>query len=424
MKQVLIIDESPLFRDYLKEKLEEQDLTVTAAVSGLDGISKIRSILPDLLIVDYHLTRKTCKDVLDEKRKNPNTAKIPVIVTASNIDKNRIIELVPYNVKKVFNKPIKFDSMLNTIGEVLGIPIDYDTTPCIIEAHLNDDILFIEVAQGLNRDKIDLLRFKIVELIELYGIASPKVILLLSDLQLNFADGPNVEKLLQTVCTFSQAKNKNIKILTNSSMVREFVDGHKSFAGVEVTNNLQHAMDGLLSDKSAPDGTGDQQATIIGERILTATDSAHDRGESIHMRFDAETQRVFSTDDVKAMGRSIEIAVVDDDFTIQELVKLTFAQMDANVVIYEDGKKFIDDMNAHSFDMVFLDLMMPVMNGFEVLKILHASDIRIPVIVLSAVTQREAVVHAFQAGAKSYLIKPLKPDTIMKKAAEILRANF
>jgi CheY-like chemotaxis protein len=250
------------------------------------------------------------------------------------------------------------------------------------------------------------------------------VILLLSDLQLNFADGPNVEKLLQTVCTYSQAKNRSIKILTNSSMVRDFVNGHRNFDGIEVTNNLQHAMDGLLGEMPSTPGTGDEQATIIGERILTATDSAHDRGELIHMRFDAETQRVFSTDDVKAIGRSIEIAIVDDDITIQELVRLTFAQMDARVVIYDDGQKFTDDFSAHNFDMIFLDLIMPVMNGFEVLKFLHASDIQIPVIVLSAVTQRESVVRAFQNGAKSYLIKPLKPDTIMKKAAEILRANF
>ncbi|HRZ66097.1 MAG TPA: hypothetical protein P5133_14290 [Spirochaetia bacterium] len=45
-------------------------------------------------------------------------------------------------------------------------------------------------------------------------------------------------------------------------------------------------------------------------------------------------------------------------------------------------------------------------------------------IVLSAVSQREAVVRAFQAGVKSYLIKPLKPDQILRKTLEILKANF
>ncbi|HOX92725.1 MAG TPA: response regulator, partial [Spirochaetales bacterium] len=63
-------------------------------------------------------------------------------------------------------------------------------------------------------------------------------------------------------------------------------------------------------------------------------------------------------------------------------------------------------------------------DGFGVLSALHAQDLEMPIIVLSAVTQRESVVRAFQAGVKSYLVKPLKPDQILKKTLEILKANF
>jgi DNA-binding response OmpR family regulator len=73
---------------------------------------------------------------------------------------------------------------------------------------------------------------------------------------------------------------------------------------------------------------------------------------------------------------------------------------------------------------VFLDLVMQNVGGFAVLSSLQAWDMDFPVIVLSAISQREAIVKAFQAGVKSYLIKPLKPSQVMKKAAEILRANF
>jgi DNA-binding response OmpR family regulator len=422
MKQVLIIDESALFRDYLKKKLEEQEISVSIAINGLDGLSKMRTLMPDLIIIDYHLDRKTCKDVLEEKRKNPNTAPIPVIVTATKVDKDRIIELQPFNVKKMFAKPVRFDALLKTVAETLGTTIDFDETPCIIETHLNDDIFFIEVAQGLNRDKIDLLRFKMAELLDLYGIKNPKIILLMSDLKLNFTDGPNVEKLLETVCTYSQAKNKNVKILTNATMVRDFVGGHKQYAGVEVVNNLELAMDGLL-DEGRP-ASGDEKASLISERILSATDSAKKQGESINLKFEAETRAAFSTEDVKSIGRSIEIAVVDDDMVIRELVKNTFARIGASVTAFENGKEFADAVASRSFDMIFLDLMMPVMNGFEVLQFMRDKEIQTPTIVLSAVTQREAVVHAFQAGARSYLIKPLKPENVIKKAAELLRASF
>ncbi|PKL07891.1 MAG: response regulator, partial [Spirochaetae bacterium HGW-Spirochaetae-7] len=72
----------------------------------------------------------------------------------------------------------------------------------------------------------------------------------------------------------------------------------------------------------------------------------------------------------------------------------------------------------------FLDLRMPEIDGFGVLAELRAQDLAMPIIVLSAVTQRESVVKAFKSGAKSYLVKPLKPDQILRKTLEILKANF
>jgi DNA-binding response OmpR family regulator len=59
IKKVLVIDESQLFRDYLKKKLEDYGFEVDVAVSGLDGSSKLRGSLPYLLITDYNLSRKT-----------------------------------------------------------------------------------------------------------------------------------------------------------------------------------------------------------------------------------------------------------------------------------------------------------------------------------------------------------------------------
>jgi DNA-binding response OmpR family regulator len=109
---------------------------------------------------------------------------------------------------------------------------------------------------------------------------------------------------------------------------------------------------------------------------------------------------------------------------IQELVKTTFGAIDATVQAFSDGREFVEGARGTSWDLVFLDILMPGMDGFEVLSALHSEDIELPIIILSAVSQREAVVRAFEAGVKSYLIKPLKPDQILKKTLEILKANF
>lgn len=422
MKQVLVIDESPLFREYLRLKLTENGLETTIAINGLDGISKIRNVVPDLIILDYHLTRQTSLEVLAEKKRNPNTADIPVIVTAQRLDQKRIIELVNHNVKKVFTKPIKIDALFGTLGELLDVEFDIDRTPSIIEAHVNDDIIFVEISQGLNREKLDLLRFKIVELLDLYEIRVPKVLVMMSALRLDYGDGPNLAKLMETIVSASRAKHKNIRVLTKDTFTHQYIHGQKEYADIEVVNNLQFALDGLISELDSRMEFGEKKAEIIGDRILSATGDSRD--ESVHLKFDAETKKGADMIAIKESAKDLKIATVDDDFVIQELIKTTFADFGAQVVSFDDGSSFLENVEAADFDLVFLDLLMPKVSGFEVLAELKSRDLGVPVIVLSAVTHREAVVKSFQSGVKSYLVKPLKPEAILKKAVEILRPNF
>lgn len=423
MKHILIIDESELFREYLKERLSQEDQVACAvAVNGLDAIAKIRTLVPDLIIIDYHLSRKSCREVLEEKKRNPNTSKVPVIVTSAKIDKNRIMELLPFDVKKVFTKPIHIDSLLATVSSILGWRYEVDSTPCILDAHVNDNVIFVELAQGLNRDKIEMLRFKLAELLELYDIENPRCLLLLSDLSLSFADAPNLDRLLHVIITHSRAKNRYIRVLTNSSFVRDFIEGHKDYADIEAVTSLQAALDGLLNELSELE-FGEGKAQVISDRVLSAQDAK--AASSFQMRFEAEAAKAFAVERASEAGAGVRIAVVDDDIVIQEQVKTTFTSINAEVAAFPDGRQFLEALRANQgFDVVLLDLMMPDVGGFDVLNSMRAWDINIPVIVLSAVSQREAILKAFQAGVKSYLIKPLKTAALLKKTAEILRANF
>jgi DNA-binding response OmpR family regulator len=422
-KKVIIIDESDLFREYLKDRLSAAGLDIETAVNGLDGAVKLRNSLPDLVIMDYNLTRRSCKEVLEEKNRDPNTASIPVVLTAQKIDRNRLLELVPYNIKRVIMKPIKIDGLFATMAELLGLKLEIDMTPCVIEAHVNDNIVFVEIAKGLNREKIDLLRFKIAELLALYAIRNPRILVMLADMELSFVDGSNMEILLRTLLQQPGAKARHIKLLTNSSFARDFVAGRSEFADLEVVSNLQYAMDGLLTDYDPQLEMGEGKAEMLADRVLSAQTHESSR-ESIEMRFEGEAKKPLSLEGMREAGKGLSIAVVDDDFVIQELVKTTFGAISASVVAFQEGKTFIEAARVGNFDLVFLDILMPGMDGFQVLARLRAEDIEVPIIILSAVSQREAVIRAYQAGVKSYLIKPLKPDQILKKTLEILKANF
>ncbi|HUX38998.1 MAG TPA: response regulator [Rectinemataceae bacterium] len=429
-QKILVVDGSELFRSYLRDRLGEF-FEVEVAINGLDGLSKLRTFLPDLLIMDQELQRKSSRELLEEKSKNPNTAGIPVLLTSKKIDRNRLLELVPFRIRKVLMKPLKIDALFESLNELLGTRLRIDETPCIIEAHVNDNIVFIEIAKGINREKVDLLRFKVAELVELYQIRSPRILVMMSDIELTFVDGHNVEYLLRILVDHAQGKRSHIKVLTISSFMREFVGGRPEFHDIEVLSSLQFAMDGLLIDYDPAVDGKERRAEVISERILAAKDPAGG-SETIEMRFSGETgaQQIgeapgAGSDRKPALpGQGLVIAVVDDDFVIQELVKTTFSTIDASVNAFSDGKEFIDNARVKDWDLVFLDLLMPGMDGFEVLGRLRSDGNDVPVIILSAVTQREAVVKAMEAGVKSYLVKPLKPDQIMKKTLEILKANF
>jgi len=421
MKQVLIIDESPMFRDYLSLKLEENDIEAIAAHSPLDGIAKMKDIVPDLVIVDYHLSRPGIMDVLKQKRLDPNTVNIPVIIMAQHIDQRRLIELVPHNIKKVFNKPVKVDALFHTVSEVLGVPFSIDESPGIVEVHVNDSIIFIEIAQGLNWDKLDLLRFKIAELIGIYEIKVPRLIIMLSNIKLGFADGPSIEKLLDTVIEASKTKMRYIRVLTLDDFTCQFIRGQQAYHEIEVVSNLQYAVNDLLSGVDEWEDQGGGKAELIGDRILQA--KHRENPEAMALKFEAEAKQA-SFELVKDSLQNLRIAVIDNDIAIQEVIRSTFEKAGSVISAFSSGDEYLAVIDREEFDLAFLDIDMPREDGFQVLKVLQTRYIKYPVIALSSVVQREVMIKAVQMGVRSYLLKPLNPDDVFKKSVEILKANI
>ena len=419
MKKILVIDESQLFRDYLKKKLEDYGFSVEVAVSGLDGASKLRNVLPDLLITDYNLSRKSAVDLLKEKSADPNTSKIPVIMASAKVDRQALVEVAQYNVRKFLTKPIRVDALLKAVSETLKVPVEIDTTPCIVEAHVNEDIIFIEVAQGLNREKIDLLRYKIHELLDLYELKNPKVLVLMTSIEVSTADSIKLSSLFSTVMDATGAMKRYVKVLTRSTYVREYLESRGEFSGIEVFANLEQAMDGLLGRKvggpvlsTGPDAREDVTGTSAPKKS---------KGEAINMRFEEEQKSSF---DLAQLDSSVRITIVDDDEIIQELIRSSFADTKVQIQAYDNGREFVDDPKAMESDLVFLDLMMPEMNGFQVLEELKQRGPDLKVIVLSALSKRETVIAALKLGVSSYITKPLNPQNVRKKASELLGLNF
>lgn len=105
------------------------------------------------------------------------------------------------------------------------------------------------------------------------------------------------------------------------------------------------------------------------------------------------------------------ILVVDDNEMNRDMLSRRLQRQKYNVVVAEDGVRALEMMEEADFDLVLLDIMMPRLNGYQVLeKVKSNSKLRhIPIIMISAVDDLDSVVKCIELGAEDYLFKPFNP---------------
>lgn len=125
-------------------------------------------------------------------------------------------------------------------------------------------------------------------------------------------------------------------------------------------------------------------------------------------------------------GLKGSILVVDDNAVIRQIMKLALEQNQHHVTLATDGQEAIDLMRAHFFDLILLDIMMPNMNGFQVLEYMAKEPelAAIPVIVVSADTQIDSAIRCIQLGAEDYLVKPPNQTLLHTRVNTSLRKKF
>jgi len=251
-------------------------------------------------------------------------------------------------------------------------------------------------------------------MIENETIENPKVILMMTNLDLTFVDGSNLEQLLDNVLANPKIQNKNVKVLSFNTFTRDLISGHPRYSGVETATNLAQVLNSLV-DSSSFSNISD----LITDRILTPGEEQIPG--SIETRFYSDSG-VIQDDD--SLGDVLRIAIVDDDMVILKLLENSFKSIGASCDLYNNGTEFITGFNKHKYDLVILDIFMPGISGFDILKRLQESDSSIPIMIYSQTTQKEAVVQALSLGAKRYLVKPQKPEVIIQKSIELLHGKI
>jgi two-component system alkaline phosphatase synthesis response regulator PhoP len=119
-----------------------------------------------------------------------------------------------------------------------------------------------------------------------------------------------------------------------------------------------------------------------------------------------------------------KILAVDDERHIVRLVQVNLERAGYTVVTAFNGKEALEQVEAEQPDLVVLDVMMPYMDGFEVLQNLrkNQSTRDLPVIMLTAKAQDADVFRGWQSGVDCYLTKPFNPMELISFVKRIFKS--
>ncbi len=120
------------------------------------------------------------------------------------------------------------------------------------------------------------------------------------------------------------------------------------------------------------------------------------------------------------------IVLVEDDEDMARLIEYKLIKEGFKVIWRSDGAAGLDEIKKTRPDLVILDIMLPKVDGFQVLKNLkNTDDTRaIPVIMLTAKGQEQDIVKGFESGVEDYLTKPFRPAELLLRVKKVLAKNM
>ena len=122
------------------------------------------------------------------------------------------------------------------------------------------------------------------------------------------------------------------------------------------------------------------------------------------------------------MSQKAKVLIVDDEPFNVDYLEQELEDSGYHIITAFNGQEALDKIHSQQPDLVLLDLMMPVLDGFAVLSEIKADNVLrdIPVIIVSAANDSKSIVKGIKQGADDYITKPVDAEHLVKKLKEYL----
>lgn len=123
------------------------------------------------------------------------------------------------------------------------------------------------------------------------------------------------------------------------------------------------------------------------------------------------------------MTRQTNILLVEDDASLSTVLADYLRSKDYIVETAINGKEAWELILVKHYDVIISDIMMPRMNGYELLKLIRSQYSELAVLMLTAKTDRDDIIHAYELGCDDYVTKPFSMDILICKIEAVLRRS-
>ena len=117
------------------------------------------------------------------------------------------------------------------------------------------------------------------------------------------------------------------------------------------------------------------------------------------------------------------ILVVDDEARMRKLIKDFLIQKNFNIIEAEDGERALKlyEENKEKIDLILLDVMMPKLDGWSVLRNIRQENKKLPIVMLTARAEEQDELFGFELGVDEYITKPFSPKILVARVEAILK---
>ena len=117
----------------------------------------------------------------------------------------------------------------------------------------------------------------------------------------------------------------------------------------------------------------------------------------------------------------MRLLIVEDEVRLADTLRQLLHRQGYTADVCHDGVSGLDNAMTGIYDLVVLDVMLPGMNGFQVVQKLRAANVAVPVLMLTAKSSLDDRVHGLDCGADYYLTKPFEPEELLACVRTLLR---